>query len=72
MFRTIEAQGGGGGPEWLSDHPNPGNRYAAITREAASLRVAGSADTGPAFSTVKSRLVRMPPAPATQQARRGN
>jgi predicted Zn-dependent protease len=72
MFRTIEAQGGGGGPEWLSDHPNPGNRYAAINREAASLRVAGAADTGPAFSTVKSRLQQMPPAPATQQARRGN
>jgi predicted Zn-dependent protease len=72
MFRTIEAQGGGGGPEWLSDHPNPGNRYAAINREAASIGVAGAADTGPAFSTVKSRLQQMPPAPATQQARRGN
>src|SRR3954463_3796455 len=33
MFKTIEAEGGASGPEWLSDHPNPGNRYAAITRE---------------------------------------
>jgi predicted Zn-dependent protease len=69
MFRTIQRQGGGNGPEWLSDHPDPGNRYTAINREAASLRVNGSADTGPAFETVRTRLAQMPPAPAT---RRGN
>jgi predicted Zn-dependent protease len=69
MFRTIEAQGGGGGPEWLSDHPNPGNRYTAINDEAASLKISGDANTGPAFDTVKSRLQRMAPAPAQ---RRGN
>lgn len=38
MFRTIAQRSGGGGPEWLSDHPNPANRYAAINREAALLR----------------------------------
>ena len=69
MFRTIQQRGGGQGPEWLSDHPDPGNRYAAINREAATLRVAGSADTGPAFESVHARLAQMPPAPAT---RRGN
>lgn len=42
MFRTIEQQGGGGGPEWMSSHPNPGNRYEAINREAASLRVSSN------------------------------
>ena len=26
MFKTIEKQGGSGGPQWLSDHPNPGDR----------------------------------------------
>jgi hypothetical protein len=29
MFKTIEREGGGGGPQWMSSHPNPGNRYAA-------------------------------------------
>jgi predicted Zn-dependent protease len=38
MFQTIARRGGGGGPEWLSDHPNPANRYEAINREAALLR----------------------------------
>jgi predicted Zn-dependent protease len=69
MFRTIQQRSGGQGPEWLSDHPDPGNRYAAINREAATLRVAGSADTGPAFESIHARLAQMPPAPAT---RRGN
>jgi beta-barrel assembly-enhancing protease len=38
MFRTIAQRSGSGGPEWLSDHPSPGNRYEAINREAALLR----------------------------------
>ena len=37
MFKTIEAQGGSSGPEWLSDHPNPGNRYQRINQEAQML-----------------------------------
>ena len=40
MFQTIERQGGNRGPEWLSSHPNPGNRIEAINREAAMLQVA--------------------------------
>jgi predicted Zn-dependent protease len=67
MFRTIQQQGGSSGPEWLSDHPDPGNRYTAINREAASLRVNGAADTGPAFETVRTRLGHMPPAPTTKR-----
>src|SRR5436190_2343389 len=39
MFKTIEKQGGSGGPQWMSDHPNPGNRYDYITKEAQMLRV---------------------------------
>jgi predicted Zn-dependent protease len=67
MFRTIQQQGGTSGPEFLSDHPDPGNRYNAIIREARSLRIAGAASTGPAFDSVRSRLAHMPPAPTTQQ-----
>jgi Zn-dependent protease with chaperone function len=39
MFRTIQQQGGSGGPEFLSSHPNPSNRYERINQEAAMLRV---------------------------------
>jgi predicted Zn-dependent protease len=38
MFQTIARRGGNGGPEWLSDHPSPSNRYEAINREAALVR----------------------------------
>jgi Zn-dependent protease with chaperone function len=34
MFQTIQQQGGAGGPEFLSSHPNPANRYARINQEA--------------------------------------
>jgi beta-barrel assembly-enhancing protease len=59
MFRTIQQQGGGGGgPEWLSSHPDPGNRYQRINQEAALLRVnpdAATQDTR-AFRDVQARL----------------
>ena len=42
MFQTIARRSGNGGPEWLSDHPSPANRYAAINREAALLRARDS------------------------------
>src|SRR5207302_3632125 len=42
MFKTIEKEGGAGGPQWLSDHPNPGNRVDYITKEAEHLQVAGA------------------------------
>jgi beta-barrel assembly-enhancing protease len=32
FFKTLEAEGGTG-PQFLSDHPNPGNREAAIQKE---------------------------------------
>ena len=41
VFQTIQRESGGsGGPQWLSSHPNPGNRYEAINREAQYLRIA--------------------------------
>ena len=39
MFRTIEKESGGSGPEWLSTHPSPANRYENINREAEKLNV---------------------------------
>jgi beta-barrel assembly-enhancing protease len=71
MFQTIARQGGGG-PEWLSDHPNPGNRQDAINREAAMLRVDGSSRSNAGIESVHARLARMPPAPTTQQVARAS
>ena len=59
MFRTIQQQGGGsGGPEWLSSHPNPGNRFERINQEASLLRVSPNRATQDtrAFQQAKARL----------------
>ena len=37
FFEKLNAQGGGRTLQFLSDHPNPGNRERAIQQEAASL-----------------------------------
>jgi beta-barrel assembly-enhancing protease len=71
MFKTIEKQGGSGGPQWLSDHPNPGDRSEYITREAQSLQVRNPIRDTRAFAEVKSHLKGLPRAPTTEEATRG-
>jgi len=68
VFRTIEEQGGSGGPQWLSDHPNPGNRVEYITQEAEHLRVLNPVRDTRAFDDVQAHLRRLPRAPTTEEA----
>jgi hypothetical protein len=70
MFKTIEQHGGSGGPQWLSDHPNPGNRYAYILEEAQSLHVTNARHDSSAFQNIQSHLRSMSPAPSTEEATR--
>jgi len=70
MFRTIEKQSGSNGPEWLSDHPNPGNRVEYIEKEAAALRVENPVRNSEQFDRVRAHLKTLPPAPSTEQATR--
>ena len=67
MFETIERaskSSGGSGPQWLSSHPNPGNRTQYINKEADLLTVAGAADTGE-FGPIKTAFASLPPAKST-------
>jgi beta-barrel assembly-enhancing protease len=70
MFETIEKQGGGKAPEWLSSHPNPGNRTQYITAEAAQLSIGPRPNQG-AFTQTKSRLGTLPPARSTEDVEKG-
>jgi hypothetical protein len=73
MFQTIERQGGGrGGPEWLSSHPDPGDRYDRINREARLLNVDPSRATQDTaqFNSIQAELRRMPRAPTMQEIAR--
>jgi Zn-dependent protease with chaperone function len=68
MFKTIEKQSGSGGPQWLSDHPNPGNRSDYIVQEARTLQVSNPIRDTRAFDQVRSHLRQMPRAPTTEDA----
>ncbi|HEU4434414.1 MAG TPA: M48 family metalloprotease [Pyrinomonadaceae bacterium] len=66
MFRTIEAQGGGGGG-FLSDHPSPSDRYARINREAQMLQVNAGARDSREFQSIQQRLRGYGRAPSMQE-----
>ena len=70
MFETIEKEsqksGGGGTPQWMSSHPNPGNRTVYITKEAEMLKIGPSADAS-GFQAVKTAFAAMPPAKTMEQ-----
>jgi beta-barrel assembly-enhancing protease len=74
MFETIERETkgseGGGTPQWLSSHPNPGNRTQYISQEAASLTIASPADTS-GFTPVKSAFASLPPAKSMKEVAEG-
>ena len=42
FFELLQSRSGQRTPEFLSDHPDPGNRVAAITRELPSLSVSSN------------------------------
>jgi Zn-dependent protease with chaperone function len=63
MFETIagESRSSGGAPQWLSSHPDPGNRTQYITREASLLTIETPADQR-GFTAVKAAFAGLPPA----------
>ncbi len=53
FFEKIEAQGGSSLPQFLSDHPNPGNRKNAIEKEIADWPARKYSGDSAAFSKVR-------------------
>jgi len=53
FFKTLETQGGQTPPQWLSDHPNPGNREQAIEKEIRNWSPENYASNSPAFQKVR-------------------
>jgi Zn-dependent protease with chaperone function len=74
MFETIEKEtksSGGGGPQWMSSHPNPGNRTAYINKEAEALTVANAADDSQ-FEPIRTAFAGMPAAMSMAELARRN
>jgi Zn-dependent protease with chaperone function len=73
MFETIEKESkssGGSGPQWMSSHPNPGNRTQYINKEAGLLKIATPADTS-GFQPVKTAFAALPAAKSMGDVARG-
>jgi Zn-dependent protease with chaperone function len=68
LFETIESQGGGGDPQWLSDHPNPGNRVAYINEEAGRVTIQNPVRDSKPFDDIRAHFKTLPAAPTTEQA----
>jgi Zn-dependent protease with chaperone function len=72
MFETIEKEGGNRGPEWLSSHPNPGNRQERIAQEARLLTISPARrNQSSEFAGLQATLGRMPPAPTMSEIASG-
>ena len=72
MFETIERETkGGGNPQWLSSHPNPGNRTVYITKEAEALTLGPAADVSQ-FQPMKARFASLPPAKTMAEVESGH
>jgi len=60
FFKTLETQSGGSAPPQLfSDHPNPGNREAAIQKQIAQWPQANYAKDSPNFAQVRQHATKV-------------
>jgi Zn-dependent protease with chaperone function len=75
MFETIEkesrASGGSGNPQWLSSHPNPGNRSVYINKEAEALTIATPPDQS-GFTAIKPVFASLPAPRSMNEPARAN
>jgi Zn-dependent protease with chaperone function len=53
FFETLAKKYGAGGPQLLSDHPNPGNRTAAVQKEIQNWPKKNYMTTSPEFASAK-------------------
>lgn len=60
FFQKIQGQGGGSGPQFLSDHPNPGNRRAAIQKEISEWPARPFSGDSPEFASVREHASTVP------------
>jgi hypothetical protein len=64
--RLAEESGSSGGPQFLSDHPNPGNRSEAVTKAIAQLPPKQFVKNTPLFTEAKAEASKMKPYTAKQ------
>jgi Peptidase family M48 len=71
FFTKLQGEGGARGPQFFSDHPDPGNRAQAVAREVATLpRKSNYRSNSAEFREIKQRVAGMKPLTAQQIAAR--
>jgi Zn-dependent protease with chaperone function len=73
MFATIQKESqssGSGAPQWMSSHPDPGNRTQYITQEARTLTIAAPADQSE-FEPIRKAFASLPAAKSEAELARG-
>jgi predicted Zn-dependent protease len=68
FFENLEAEGGRGGPQFLSDHPNPGNRARAVNEAISQLPAKNYAANSAEFTRAKAEAAKLKPLTAQQVA----
>ncbi|HEY1265309.1 MAG TPA: M48 family metalloprotease, partial [Terriglobales bacterium] len=67
FFAKLEDEGGARGPQFLSDHPNPGNRSQAVSKEVGTLpRKTVYRRDSAEFLKIKQRVAGMKPLTSEQ------
>ncbi len=70
MFETIQKEAQSGAPQWLSSHPDPGNRSAYIAKEAAMLQIAPREGQPAEFQQARGLFASLPPAKSMAEVER--
>jgi len=60
FFEKLEAQGGGRGIQFLSDHPNPGNRVKYVEEEVRGMPQRNYSRGSSNFADIRNRASRVP------------
>jgi hypothetical protein len=57
FFQKLDEEGGSRGPQFFSDHPNPGNRVQSVSAEAATLSRVNYRTDSSEFQQMKQRAL---------------
>ena len=63
FFEKLEARGGPGVPEFLSDHPSPGNRVEAVQAEARTFPRRTYSSDNVEFERIRVTIAKLAPPP---------
>ncbi len=70
FFTKLEKEGGPGVPQFLSDHPNPGNRVDVVRQAISKYPKKRYRNNSPEFERIKSQVAQLRPLTSQEVAQR--